>query len=244
MRKQIISSFVGLLLIGMGTQASAQQEKGWQGGIALPYAQESMKQFTNQPIWGLCLDGAYQLPITGSKSSFRFGLGVNWFPGQEGNFNRASIAPRTISLTGIQVSADVVVPISTSSFSIVTGLSLNTWMKDVSGKLGYAWGELRGSDVIVHPAGTLDNNVSGTVDNLFGRYGMRLGVEYALNDRTIISVMFQQTELGTDKEFINEKFLTTYSKNASTGVITATEVTLGKNTVNPSWIQFGVRYKF
>ncbi|MCL1908455.1 MAG: hypothetical protein FWG12_03685 [Holophagaceae bacterium] len=245
MRKQLISSFVGLLLVGMGSQAFAQQQ-GWQGGIALPSANEALRQWTNQPLWGVCLDGAYALPIADSRSSFRVGLGINVFPGKEGNFNVVSTAPRTISLTGIQLAGDIVVPLGNSSFSAVTGFSLNTWIKDVSGKLGYPWGEkLSDGTIVIHPAGTMDNNVSGTVDNVFGKYGLRLGLEYTLNDKVTLSALFQMTELGTDSEFMDlDKYGTTYAANGTSSSLTSGVVTYGKKRVLPSWIQFGVRYNF
>ncbi|MCL1908409.1 MAG: hypothetical protein FWG12_03455 [Holophagaceae bacterium] len=251
MRKQLISSFVGLLLVGMGTQASAQ-DKGWQGGIYLPHALESLEKWTKQPIWGLCVDGAYQLPISDSRSSFRLGLGVNWLPGKEGKFSPFINVPRTISLTGIQISADLLVPVGSTSFSLVGGLSLNTWMKSVSGKAGYAqnlWNGQYTDDgypiIVTVPAGTRDNGVSGTVDNVFGKYGLRAGLEYALNEKITLSVLFQVAELGTDGEFLADENKITQTANADKQVVTSTIDTIyGKNAVNPSWIQFGVRYKF
>ncbi|MCL1909282.1 MAG: hypothetical protein FWG12_07980 [Holophagaceae bacterium] len=248
MRKQLISSFVGLLLVGMGSQAFGQQT-GWQGSIALPAANSSLSQWTNNHVWGVCLDGSYGFALPNSRSVFRPGMGLNVFPGKEGDFSIASTAPRTISLTSVQLNADLVVPLGNSSVSFVSGFSLNTWIKNVSGKLGYQWGEKQSNGtVVIHPAGTVDNNVSGTVDNIFGKFGLRFGIDYALNDKVTLAVMLQMTDLGTDAEFLDlDKFRSSYTSTTAenpTNMPLAGGNVAGKRAVVPSWLQFGVRYHF
>jgi len=208
--------FVALLLAGAGTQLAAQQpaQKGWVAGAALPIAAEGLKQWTNQSIVGLCLDGAYQIPIAESRASFRLGLGVNYLPGKE-----REVDHRTIGLTGIQANFDVHFPIASSPVSVFTGISLNTWMKSVSGKHPYDQDE--------------DISVSGTVKNAFGKYGLRLGAEYALSKRLSIALTLQLTELGVDSEFLPDK-----------EKLEDWDDIWGENTVHPTWVQIGVRYRF
>jgi len=219
--------FVGLLLAGVGTQLAAQQpaQKGWVAGAALPWAADELKQWTNQSFIGLCLDGAYQMPIAGSGNCFRLGLGFNYLPGKDQYPNGKDQGAWNISLTDIQVNLDVLFPIGSSPFSIITGLSLNTWNKNVSG-----------IDPWDPPNG--DASVSGTVKNAFGKYGLRLGTEYALNSRLSIALTLQLAELGTDMEFYPDKwFKDEESDKVDRGNI-------GYHAVNPTWIQMGVRYKF
>jgi len=122
----------------------------------------------------------------------------------------------------------------------------------VSGKSGFAqtlWdgtkNEAGRPNLVVHPAGTRDNSVSGMVDNVFGKFGLRFGLEYALNEKIILVAMLQVVELGTDGEFLAKENKRTDTVNADNEVVTSylTDF-VGKKTVNPSWIQFGVRYKF
>jgi hypothetical protein len=204
--------FVGLLLLGMGTQASAQQPTGLEVGVSVPYALDGLKDWTHESIVGLCLDVGYVIPLKDGMADFRAGLGLGFFPGKTYN-------QRKISLQNIQITGDFVFPVKTTGLSLLTGISLNTWRKDVSGK---------------YPRNqTLDNNISGTVNNAFGKFGLRVGAEYDLSDNLAVSALMQLTELGTDREFI--------APENYTG--SQTEI-WGDNRVNPSWIQVGVRYKF
>jgi len=282
MRKIQYIGFVGLLLMGMGTQMQAQQyKKGWQVGAALPIALDGLKDWTNEPIMGLCIDGAYVMPMPGNRAYFRAGLGLNYLPGKAQKIKIFQIDPyleewkndtRTISLTGIQIIGDVVVPLGSTNFSLVTGFSLNTWHKKVSGVFPYDWREISGEGQWVwrngiggdgyhplrvgeawhwdtvrpyYPIDRLgrDNEFSGTVSNVFGRLGLRLGAEYAVNDKFTIAAMFQLTELGTDAEFLHKKFRVDYDVNGNEEPDSENKE-YGAHRVNPSWIQIGVRYRF
>jgi hypothetical protein len=225
--------FVGLLLAGMGTQLDAQQsvQKGWQIGAAMPVAMEGLKQWTNQSFMGLCLDGSYLMPIAGGGAYFRFGLGVNYLPGREGNGHESYLGPgetllRTITLYDIQANVDVMFPIGSSPLSLFTGLSLNTWYRKVSGQYQY------------DPS--LESNASGMVKNAFGKYGLRLGAEYAVSRNLSVALTFQMTELGTDLEFLGEEHK--YDENGNMHWWVADGY--GEHAVNPTWIQVGVRYRF
>jgi hypothetical protein len=200
--------FVGLLLMCMGTRMAAQEtHKGWVAGAALPVATPELKQWTNQSFMGICLDGAYQIPIAESRNCFRVGLGVNYLPGKE---QELLDMMRTLSLTNIQLNLDVLFPLGSTPLLFITGLSLNTWLKDVS-------------------AG--EESVSGTVKYAFGKYGLRLGAEYALNHRFSVALTFQLVELGVDEgEFTIEG-----QKGWPNW---------GVHSVTPSWVQVGVRYRF
>jgi len=283
-------ALVGLLLLGLGTQTQAQQlQKGWQVGAALPVALPGLKDWTNEPILGLCVDGAYVMPIPGDKAWFRAGLGLNYFPGKakkiaafQGYMENGQLVwdddlleswkddTRTISLTGIQINADIIVPLGSTKLSLVTGVSLNTWHKKVSGKYPFDWREIAGStggwnwvDWVWegdhwgggywewidpdpwYPIDRLgrDNNFSGTVKNVFGRLGLRLGLEYAINNKFTIAAMFQMADLGTDTEFLDRKFRVDYDEDGKEVKDSENKVS-GMHNVNPSWIQVGVKYRF
>ena len=275
-------SFLGLLLVGMGTQLFSQQptRKNWQVGASLPIAMEGLKDWTNETM-GLSLDAAYQMPLPGNKAFFRAGLGLNYFPGKakgipgfqdtgDDLIETWKNDTRTISLTGVQITGDLVIPLGSTNFSLLTGFSLNTWHKKVSGQFPHDWRGIAGSqggwegDWVWYwdppewvwewewiepdpwyPIERLgrDNNFSGTVKNIFGKAGVRLGAEYAVNDKFTIAAMLQLTELGTDSEFLDRKFRVDYdiSKNE---VPDSENKISGKHRVNPAWLQVGVRYKF
>jgi len=218
--------FVGLLLASVGTQLAAQQSahKGWVAGAALPWATDNLKQWTNQSFMGLCLDGAYQIPIAESGNCFRLGLGLNSMPGKNQYPYGDNDSPWKINLTGIQVNLDVLFQIGPSPLSIITGLSLNSWFKNVSG-----------IDPWDQPNGNA--SVSGNVKNAFGKYGFRLGAEYAMNRSLSLAVMLQMTELGTDMEFYPDHWFEDADGKVDRGNV-------GYFSVNPTWVQFGVKYKF
>ena len=302
MKKIKYIGLIGLLLLGLGAQqAQAQQyKKGWQAGAALPVGLTGLKDWTNQAV-GLSLDGAYVMPLPGDRAFFRAGLGLNYFPGKakkieafQGYMEDGQLVwddelieswkddTRTISLTGIQINADLIVPIGSTKLSLVTGISLNTWQKKVSGQYPHDWREIAGStggwnwvDWVWegdhwgggfwewldpdpwYPIDDLgrDNNFSGTVKNIFGKLGFRLGVEYALNDKFTITAMLQLTELGTDAEFLDKKFRFDYDydRDEDGNIIPGSVIHAvpgsenkisGKHNVNPAWVQIGVRYKF
>ena len=220
MRKFNISSFVCLLLLGMGTQLSAQHlQRGWQAGASLPLAFDGLKDWTNQSFMGLCLDGSYQMPFPGTDIAFvRYGMGFNWFPGKKKDVGYP-YDERTISLMGLQANLDLLFQVGDTPFAIVTGLSINTWMKDVESSF-------------FHNNHTVNNSTSGTVKNAFGKLGFRFGAEYAINEKFTVQATIQLTELGTDREWVNEDYLGSWRE------------TIGDHRVNPSWMQLGVRYKF
>ncbi|MCL1907993.1 MAG: porin family protein [Holophagaceae bacterium] len=260
MRNKSISSFVGLLLIGMGIQASAQQQqKGWQVGVSVPTALEGTKEWTNSTV-GYNVEGAYLMPLSGGFATLRAGMGVNHFPGKE--MKRLSPHPdaeptdffnTTIGLTGIQASADVLFPVGSSKLSLFVGLSLNTWIKDVKGQDPYFPNGLEPWEPNNNP-NEFDYALSGTVKNAFGKYGLRVGAEYALNDKLSFALTFQVTELGTDSEFYKNKWASVgdwewdwdaWQWNWLDPAIDPDGFDIyGKHNVNPSWIQFGIRYKF
>jgi hypothetical protein len=218
--------FAGLLLAGAGTQLAAQEtHKGWVAGAALPIAADELKQWTNQSFMGICLEGAYQIPIAESRNCFRVGLGFNYLPGKEQYIPDSDQHKWKISLTNIQVNLDVLFPIGSSQLSLLTGLSLNTWNKSVTGK--DPW----------DPDGD-ELDISGTVKYAFGKYGLRLGAEYALNNSLSVALTLQLTELGTDWEFYADKWFE-YDGKPNRDIYGG-----GYRAVNPTWVQLGARYRF
>ena len=201
-------TMAGLLLLA-GSSLQAQQAPGWKVGAALPYALDSLSTYTNQTVLGLCLDGGYQMAIPGASTLVRFGLAVNVFPGQS---KMAGTVSRKVSLYSEQLTADVVVPIGTSKWSLIAGMSANNW--NVNSTVN----------------DSADPTVAGTsepVKKFFGKFGFRTGLEYQFSRNLSMTALFQQTELGSDARL---------RKNG--------DDIYGYQGINPSWIQFGIRYSF
>ncbi|MDR2697993.1 MAG: hypothetical protein LBB40_05915 [Holophagales bacterium] len=208
MKYQRILTFIGLLAAATGTRCFAQEAAVWQIGGALPIALNNLKDYTNQPFFGFCVEASYQRTFPDSKTKYRFGSGLNYFPGKE-----LEAGGRKVSLAGLQANIDIVVPIGKTYLSLITGASVNTWFKSVSGRDTF------------DPS--MNNNVSGIVDNPFGKLGFRFGLEYIMDSQFSVSALFQMTELGTDNEFL---------KGGAPD--------RGRQTVNPAWVQLGLSYKF
>jgi len=172
-------TMAGLLLL-VGSGASAQQTPGWKVAAALPYALDSLSTYTNQTVMGICLDGAYQLPVAGSPTFVRLGLGVNYFPGRE---ETRGTLTRKVSFLSEQLTADIVVPVGASSWALVTGISANNWSL---------------SSTLRDSADPAVEGTSGSVQKPFGKFGFRVGLEYQATRRLAVAALFQQTELGSD----------------------------------------------
>lgn len=172
-------TIAGLLLL-TGSAIQAQQTEGWKAGAAIPYSMDSLSTFTNRTVMGLCLDGAYQLPVADSTTFVRLGLGLNVFPGQEKTSGTLS---RKASFTSEQFTADVIVPIGASKWTLVAGISANNWQVNSTLK--------DSNDPAVE-------GTSGSVKKAFGKFGFRTGLEYQLSRKLALTALFQQTELGSD----------------------------------------------
>jgi hypothetical protein len=172
-----------LLTALAGTPNYAQEAAVWQIGGALPIALNSLKEYTNQPFFGICVDTSYQRAFRASAAKYRFGLGINFLPGKE-----MEVESRIVSLIGIQANIDIVVPVGSTYLSVITGASANTWFKSVSG-----WDSF-------YP--NVKNDITGIVGNVFGKLGFRFGFEYILDSQFSIFALLQMTELGTDNEFL------------------------------------------
>jgi hypothetical protein len=167
-----------LLLAGACGRLTAQETGPFRMGAAVPVALDSLREYTHNACLGLCLDGAYQWRLPESATSFRAGAGLNLFPGSSSGGGK-------VSLTNLQFTGDVVVPVTGSRYAFVTGLSLNAWMKKASGtRDGYEY------------------SASGTVRRPFTKMGFRAGFEASLDRHWAVSAMLQMTELGLDSEFV------------------------------------------
>ena len=171
-----------LMLLGASMGLQAQAVSGWQAGAGLSLCLDSLRDYTNQSL-GISLQGDYQVPLSDSKSAVRFGAEVDFFPGKarEG---------RKISLEDYQIHGDVVIPLGDSKVSLVAGLSLNAWVKQVSGPDAF------------DPAQS--NDTSGSVKRAFGKLGFRTGLEMPVTEKLTGQVLLQVTELGTDNEFLKD----------------------------------------
>jgi hypothetical protein len=185
MKYQRILVYTSLLAALAGTPGFAQEEAAaWQIGGALPIALNSLREYTNQPFFGICVDASYQKAFRASNTKYRFGLGVNYLPGKETETDGLKV-----SLIGVQANIDIVVPLGRTYLSLITGASANTWFKNVSGRDYFDPSK--------------KNEVSEMVDNPFGKLGFRFGFEYIMDSQFTITALFQMTELGTDNEFLS-----------------------------------------
>jgi len=189
-----------------------QQAPGWKGGAALPVSLVGLHQWTDNTLEGLCLDGSYQFSIPNTQAFIRPGLGVNLFPGKANE-------GRKTSLSNAQIFTDLVVPIKDGPLAILTGVSLNAWRQNTTGTWTRDYAD----------TGTVayEGKGSSNVQRPFGKFGYRLGLEYTLSKTLALAVVLQQTELGTDSEFMKDG-----------------QPYTGGSAVNPSWVQVGIRYAF
>lgn len=152
-----------------GTLA-AQDAKRFDASLSWALATDNLKEITNASgaFGGFNADIGYNGKLIGTTVPLRLSLGVNDFPGKD----REGVKQ---SLLGIQVAGDIFIDTGLKDLSIVTGVSLNKWTKDVSPK----------------PA-DYSSDVKGI------KFGVRFGLDYRLNPNWSMHTLLQVVEVGTD----------------------------------------------
>jgi hypothetical protein len=181
---------LGVAALAVGTNLPAQDGNVWHAGLSVVKPLEGLKSVTNKSGLGSGFIG--EVGYTGQFASttvpFRATLAVNSFSGD-------TVLGVKSSLIGYQLAGDILTNTGAKNLTIVTGLSLNKWKWDYTNP---------DPTVIVKDKGI--------------KFGVRLGLDYRINDHFSADALLQVTELGTDPK--------------------------SSVSLNPSWLQVGVKYHF
>lgn len=152
-----------------GTLA-AQDAKRFDASLSWSLATDNLKEITNASgaFGGFNADIGYNGKLIGTTVPLRLSLGINDFPGKDRDGVKQS-------LLGIQASGDIFIDTGIKDLSIITGVSLNKWTKNVSPK----------------PA-DYSSDVKGI------KFGVRFGFNYRLNPSWSMHALLQAVEVGTD----------------------------------------------
>jgi hypothetical protein len=220
-----------LLLTAMSTGLSAQDTNGFAVGGSVLSGVGRTADLGDRIGFGI--NAAYYIQNEGF--AVRPGVGFNYLLGSgvrgvvansdalAGAGKDIGIGGSTLKtdLTNMQVFTDVVAPIFNKKGNFVVGLSLNRYKFAVSGATPGQYSPLGLDAATRDSAGvpTGDANGSATVKGY--KLGLRLGFEYRVSNHVSAQVLLQQTELGRTTAALSHL-----------------------NSLNPSWLTFGVTYKY
>ena len=191
------------------------------GGLGTLQKQGGMKS-------GVSLDGGWTMSVSDtSRSRLRVGFAVSQFMGSDENgVDNTGMVPVAstlkTSLTSYQASSDLLLPMGNTNFSYVLGLSLSKYAYKTTGAAPGVYSSLGIDHSTFDPnSGTIsgDANGSGSWPGL--KFGFRMGVEYDITSKVAMNVLFQQTEFGRADAFPQQR-----------------------RSLNPAWLQVGVKYSF
>ena len=150
----------------------AETPGGYFYGVGVTYANDSLKQVTNQNL-GLNFNMGLDREISGTKVGFRPALGLTFLPGSWDQDSKTS-------LTNLQATGDLVIPTTIEKFQVVTGLSVNLWryIGDSRNGADNKWG-LNGA---MAPGGV--------------KLGLRVGFDYTFTKQITGEVLMQLVEFG------------------------------------------------
>lgn len=176
---------------------------------------------------GLNLNGGFTYAFAegGAKARPFVGLTFLGGKGKEGiDANNNLVAGSSIksTLTNMQAGVDLVIPIGESNVSTVFGLTVGKFNFNTSGARKGEYSSIGIDAGNVDPdstARTGDANGSGSYPGV--KLGYRLGLEYAVSGKLAVDVTLQQFQLG-------RRF-----SDATASM-----------SVNPAWLQVGVKYTF
>ncbi len=149
---------------------SAQDAKRFDASLSLALATDNLKEITNASgaFGGFNVEVGYNGKLAGTTVPLRLSLGINDFPGKDRDGVKQS-------LLGFQLAGDIFIDTGFKDLSIVTGVSLNKWKKDVTPEpTGYS------------------SDVKGI------KFGARFGLNYQLNPTWTMHALLQVVEVGTD----------------------------------------------
>jgi hypothetical protein len=215
--------------IGLGVMAAlllapslqAAEGKAFLGG-GLTFANDSLRKVTNNSL-GLNVNGGWDYQLADSNTTFRMGLGLTILSGKEATYsyiydpNNMYADVTTISKTtlyNVQGTLDLLIGTPSEKVKIITGLSVNQWRYQSASR--FAAGS-HNNDIVPTPH-PYDLQGSKAPGNL--KVGFRFGVDYQVNKAWSGEAVLQMVEFGAgDSE---SRF----------------------NSINPTWIQVGVKYHF
>jgi hypothetical protein len=158
------SRLKNILLSGavlMGASLAAQDTTRWDAGGAYLIGLDGLKSVTGSGQ-GYNVQAGFNGHIAESGVPFRASLQIYQMP-WDGN------DPANTGLRDTQLACDVFTPTSYDKLRLVTGLSINKWVR-----------------------GEQETSVKGL------KFGARIGLDYALTPRWVGEFMIQVVELGTD----------------------------------------------
>jgi len=207
-------NFIRTSLLGLVAAASlAAQSTGFSAGGGLILAPS--KQFFGaydkavHNNMGFFATAGYDFKIYQTDVDSRASLTFGMMPGKELNGLKTS-------LTLIQLSDDIFLPLGSESLRGLFGFSANFYSASFSGT------ESTDRNDVDHHFPFKD------ADGL--KLGFRLGLDYAITKNLSAELLFQQTELaGSDISELDSPTQQAYVRRGG---------------INPSWLQLGVRYSF
>lgn len=189
-------------LLGALVLPLAAQESTFTVGGALINGLESLKKATNNGT-AFLVGADYNTVVWSTQVPARIGLSFAAMPGSE----RYGLKT---SLNLIQIHGDILLDGPTAAWHPVLGLSLNKYSMSRSGNEN-----LDDSTDVNHHFPVRD--VKGM------KVGFRVGLDYAVNNKWTVELMFQQTELA-GKDTVDPY--------------------VRQGAINPGWIELGARFKF
>ena len=215
--KKIGLGVAAVLLLAPSLQAA--EGKAFLGG-GLTFANDSLRKVTNNSL-GLNLNGGWDYTLADTNTTFRMGLGLTILSGKEGNYtyqydpNFQDLKVTTISKTTLyNVQGTVDLLIGTA----VENLKIITGFSVNQWRYQATSRNVSGAENIVPTPHPYDLQTSKAPGNL--KVGFRIGADYQVNKAWSAEAILQMVEFGGgDSE---SRF----------------------NSINPTWIQVGVKYHF
>jgi hypothetical protein len=161
---------MALAVLPFSGTLAAQDAKRFDASLSWSLATDNLKEITNASgaFAGFNASFGYTGKLAATTVPLRLSLGINDFPGKDRDGVKQS-------LLGVQAAADIFIDTGVRDLSLVTGVSLNKWTKDISPKPdGYS------------------SDVKGI------KFGARLGLNYRLNPSWSMHTLLQVVEVGTD----------------------------------------------
>ena len=215
--KKICLGAAAVLLLAPSLQAG--DNKAFLGG-GLTFANDSLRKVTNNSL-GMNLNIGWDYTLADTNTTFRMGLGLTILSGKEGNYtyvydpNNTAVPVTTISKTTLyNVQGTVDLLIGTPWEKVKIVTGLSVNQWRYQAASRFASGS---GDILPtpHPYDLQGSKAPGDL-----KVGFRIGADFQVNKAWSAEAILQMVELGG----------------------TNSESRL--NSINPTWIQVGVKYHF
>jgi len=241
MKLKLISSLLAGGILALGGTLDAQESR-WSVSGSVGLGTDDLNSITNTGTswWNV---GAYNVNLgysgqfAGSTVPFRASLGINWLPDGNGSTRNLSdlewmIEPQQRNLFGVQLATDLFFDSKISdNLKILVGMSINKWT------LNYTSTESMEGE---WDAGGWEGDGLRHSFSVPGiKLGFRIGLEYQLSDKMSFDVIFQMIEVGHSN--MVAKWTESDSQYWDPDGVTPV---YGPTAWNPSWLQFGLKYRF